>query len=102
MLMKAEALVRTNGAAAALTIVNAIRANRGATPLASVTVENLLDERARELYLEGWRRQDLIRFGKFLGPKQLKAEESDPKFLLFPIPSQQIAANPNLSQNPGY
>jgi len=102
MLMKAEALVRTNGAAAALTIVNAIRANRGATPLASVTLDNLLDERARELYLEGWRRQDLIRFGKFLGPKQLKPEESDPKFLLFPIPSQQIAANPNLSQNPGY
>src|SRR5215203_755711 len=102
MLMKAEALVRTNGAAAALTIVNAIRVNRGATPLASVTLDNLLDERARELYLEGWRRQDLIRFGKFLGPKQLKTAQSDPKFLLFPIPSQQIAANPNLVQNPGY
>ena len=102
MLMKAEALVRTNAAAAALPIVNAIRANRGASPLASVTLENLLDERARELYLEGWRRQDLIRFGKFLEPKQLKPAESDPKFLLFPIPSQQIAANPNLEQNPGY
>jgi len=102
MLMKAEALVRTSGAAAALPIVNAIRANRGATALASVTLDNLLDERGRELYEEGWRRQDLIRFGKFLGPKQLKPAESDPKFLLFPIPATQIAGNPNLEQNPGY
>lgn len=102
MLMKAEALLRTNDAASALTIVNAIRADRGATPLGSLTLDNLLDERARELYMEGWRREDLIRFGKFLGPRQLKPEESDPKYLLFPIPNQQIAANPNLTQNPGY
>jgi hypothetical protein len=102
MLMKAEALVRTSAAAAALPIVNGIRANRGATPLASVTLDNLLDERGRELYMEGWRRQDLIRFGKFLGPRQLKPGTSDPKYLLFPISSQQIAANPNLTQNPGY
>ena len=102
MLMKAEALVRTSAAAAALPIVNAIRTNRGVAPLASVTLDNLLDERGRELYTEGWRRQDLIRFGKFLGPRQLKPEESDPKYLLFPISNQQIAANPNLVQNPGY
>lgn len=102
MLMKAEAQLRTNAGAAALTIVNAIRANRGATPLASLTLDNLLDERGRELYSENWRRQDLIRFGKFLAPKQLKADVSDPKYLLFPIPNQQVAANPNLTQNPGY
>jgi hypothetical protein len=102
MLMKAEALLRTNSAAAALTIVNAIRANRGATPLGTLTLDNLLDERARELYSENWRRQDLIRFGKYLAPKQLKSDVSDPKYLLFPIPNQQVAANPNLTQNPGY
>ena len=102
MLMKAEALVRTNAAATALPIVNAIRTNRGATALASVTLDNLLDERGRELYEEGWRRQDLIRFGKFLAPHQLKATTDDPKYLLFPIPNQQLAANPNLVQNPGY
>ncbi len=102
MLMKAEALLRTDNAAAALPIVNAIRTNRGVTPFASVTLENLLDERGREMYMEGWRRQDLIRFGKFLGPRQLKPQESDPKYLLFPISNQQIAANPNLVQNPGY
>ncbi len=102
MLMKAEALLRTDGGGQALPIVNAIRASRGATPLGAVTLDDLLDERGRELYSEGWRRQDLIRFGKFLSPRELKPEESDPKYLLFPIPNQQIAANPNLVQNPGY
>ena len=46
--------------------------------------------------------QDLIRFGKFLQPRQQKPEPSDPKYLLFPIPNGQLAANPNLEQNPGY
>ena len=100
-LMKAEALLRTGQAAAALTIVNQLRANRGATALASLTLDNLLDERGRELYLESWRRQDLIRFGKFLQPWQEKPQ-SDPKYLIFPIPNGQLAANPNLEQNPGY
>ncbi|MEJ7680922.1 MAG: RagB/SusD family nutrient uptake outer membrane protein [Segetibacter sp.] len=53
------------------------------------------------MYWEGWRRQDLIRFGKFLQPWQEK-EQSDPKNLLFPIPNDQIAVNSNLTQNPGY
>lgn len=102
LLMKAEAQLRTNNAGSALTIVNAIRANRGATALGSLTPDNLIDERGRELYLESWRRQDLIRFGKFLGPFQEKDYESDPKYLLFAIPNQQLAVNPNLVPNPGY
>ena len=61
----------------------------------------MLDERGREMYWEGWRRQDLIRFGKFLQPWQEKPAD-DPKNLLFPIPSSQLAVNPNLTQNPGY
>ncbi|MGE5107156.1 MAG: RagB/SusD family nutrient uptake outer membrane protein [Sphingobacteriales bacterium] len=101
MLMKAEALLRTNDAAGALVIVNTIRADRGATALGSLTLDNLIDERGRELYLESWRRQDLIRFGKFLQPWQEKPAD-DPKYLLFPIPNGQLAANPNLVQNPGY
>ncbi|MDQ6608354.1 MAG: RagB/SusD family nutrient uptake outer membrane protein, partial [Bacteroidota bacterium] len=100
LLMKAEALLRTNGAGA-LTIVNNLRANRGATALGSLTMDNLIDERGRELYLESWRRQDLIRFGKYLQAYQEKPA-SEPKSLLFPIPNGQLAANPNLSQNPGY
>lgn len=102
LLMKAEALLRLNRGAEALTIVNNLRTNRGATTLGSLTLDNLLDERGREMYTESWRRQDLIRFGKFLQPRQQKPEASDPKYLLFPIPNGQLAANPNLEQNPGY
>ena len=102
MLMKAEALLRTSSAAAGLIIVNALRANRGATPLATLTLDNMIDERGREMWHEHWRREDLIRFGKFLQPMQEKPTASDPKFLLFPIPNGQLAANPNLIPNPGY
>jgi hypothetical protein len=108
LLMKAEAILRGGTGTVAgpygntpILLVNAIRANRSATPLASVTLDILLDERGRELYLESWRRQDLIRFGKFLQPWQEKGA-SDPKFLLFAIPNQQLAVNPNLTPNPGY
>ncbi|MDM1295203.1 RagB/SusD family nutrient uptake outer membrane protein [Sphingobacterium sp. N143] len=104
VLMQAEAVLRggTGAATDALGLVNSIRTNRGVPVLASLTLDNLLDERARELYWEGWRRQDLIRFGKFLQAWQEKAADPDPKTLLYPIPSQQIAVNPNLKQNPGY
>ena len=101
MLMKAEALLRTNNAAGALVLVNAVRTNRGASVLTGLTLDNLIDERGREMYLESWRRQDLIRFGKFLTPWQEKPTD-DPKYLLFPIPNGQLAANSNLNQNPGY
>lgn len=100
LLMKAEAMLRSN-TAGALAIVNTLRAARGATALAALTLDNILDERGRELYWEGWRRQDLIRFGKFLVPWQEKPTD-DPRNLLFPIPSSQLAVNPNLTQNPGY
>ncbi|WP_290795400.1 RagB/SusD family nutrient uptake outer membrane protein [Flavihumibacter sp. UBA7668] len=99
LLMKAEALLRTSGDA--LSIVNSIRTKRGATALGSVNLDQLLDERGRELYYEGWRRNDLIRFGKFLGTWQEKAA-SGPERLIFPIPNRSLAANPNLTQNPGY
>ncbi len=101
LLMKAEALLRTNNAAAALPIVNSIRARAGATNLASVNLDNLLDERGREMAWEGWRRNDLVRFGKFLNAWQEKAA-SGPERLLFPIPNEQLSVNPNLTQNPGY
>jgi hypothetical protein len=101
LLMKAEALLRTGNEPAARTIVNQVRAVRGATPLATLTADNLLDERGRELYWEGWRRNDLVRFGKFLAAWQEKAASTSER-LLFPIPNEQLAVNPNLTQNPGY
>jgi len=111
LLMKAEAILRGGtGTAAgvygstALQLVNYIRLlpSRGASAMASVSLDQLFDERGREMYLESWRRQDMIRFGKFLQPMQEKPQASDPKYLLFPIPNQQLAINPNLTQNPGY
>jgi starch-binding outer membrane protein, SusD/RagB family len=61
-----------------------------------------LDERQREFYWDGWRRQDMIRFGTFLAPRTLKTATSDPKYLLYPVPGPALAVNPNLKQNPGY
>ena len=109
--MKAEAILRGGTGTAAgpygstpLALVNYIRTlpSRGATLLATVTLDNLLDERGRELYMESWRRQDLVRFGKYLTPFQEKNYTSDNKYVLFPIPNRFLAVNPNLTQNPGY
>jgi len=104
MLMKAEALLRggtdPNGQTAAQ-LTNAVRARAGIGSLASVTLDDLFNERGREFYWEGWRRQDMVRFGKFLGAWQEK-DASDAKYLVYPIPARSLAANPNLVQNPGY
>jgi len=100
LLMKAEAQMRTSQTAAALTLVNSLRTVRGASTLTSLTLDVLLDERGRELYWEGFRRQDLIRFGKYLAAWQEKPA-SEAKYLVFPIPDNQLG-NPNLVQNTGY
>lgn len=111
LLMKAEAILRGGAAtnagnygSTALALVNKIRQHpsRGATALTSIDLNSLLDERGREFWLECWRRQDLIRFRKFLDQFQEKLYQSDPKYLLFPIPDQQLGVNKNLKQNPGY
>jgi hypothetical protein len=109
LLMKAEAILRGGtGTAAggygstALDIVNSLRAKRGVTDLTAVDLNALLDERGREMYWEAWRRNDLIRFGKYLQAWQEKAADNGTANLLFPIPSSQLAVNPNLTQNPGY
>jgi hypothetical protein len=103
LLMQAEAYFRKGDAAQALIVVNGLRAIRGATPLTAVTADNLLDERGRELYWESWRRNDMIRFGKYLEPYgPTKPAKSDDKYIVFPIPSNALAVNPNLQQNPGY
>lgn len=101
-LMKAEAMMRSGDDPTAM--VNELRAIRGATPLGSVTEQDLLDERARELYTEGWRRNDLIRFGQYTKDWDFKDPDAvgDVNRQLFPIPSAQLILNPNLVQNPGY
>jgi hypothetical protein len=102
LLEKAEALFRKGDVAGATTIVNQVRARAKAPAITgTLTAQNLIDERGREMYWEGWRRNDLIRFGKFLDAWQEKAQ-SGPERLLFCIPNEQIAVNPNLVQNGGY
>ncbi|MEO0898859.1 MAG: RagB/SusD family nutrient uptake outer membrane protein [Bacteroidota bacterium] len=101
LLMKAEALLRKGDNGGALAIVNEIRAKRGVAELASIDADGLLQERGFELYWEGHRRQDLIRFGKFLDAWDEKPASGTER-LLFPIPNTALAVNPNLSQNPGY
>jgi starch-binding outer membrane protein, SusD/RagB family len=110
ILMVAEAKMRTNDNAGALVLINLLRVARGASIVATMPLVNesnvadpttLLAERGRELYWENWRRQDLIRFGVFLKPWALKPTD-DPKYLVFPIPPDQLIANPNLTQNEGY
>ncbi len=76
----------------------------------SLTLDNVLTERAKEFYWEGYRRTDLIRFGKFTdnsylwpykgGIKAGRAVES--YRTLFPLPSADLIANDKLTQNPGY
>ncbi|RIV70638.1 RagB/SusD family nutrient uptake outer membrane protein [Flagellimonas aequoris] len=99
-LMKAEATFRSGGDATAL--INELRTLRGASPIGSVTEQDIIDERGRELYGEQWRRNDLIRFGQFTAPWSYKEVSGDETKNLFPIPATAIISNPNLVQNPGY
>jgi starch-binding outer membrane protein, SusD/RagB family len=101
LLMKAEALARKAGGSGGAAEVNQVRARANQPPLATVDLDAIYAERGRELWWEGWRRNDMIRFGKYLNKRELKEKVSDSKYLLFPIPKAALF-NPNLKQNPGY
>ena len=101
-LMRAEAEFRSGNAAAALADVNAIRSKRlHATLRHLITLTDIYNEYGYELYWEGHRRQEMIRFGTYneaYGTKPVTPATSD----LFPIPQNALDMNPNLKQNPGY
>lgn len=112
-LMYAEASLRSGDAGTALNYVNSLRerAYGGSTHnLGSITLADILDERARELHWECTRRTDLIRFGLFTGGDYIwpfkggsAAGGSVSNHLnLYPIPTADLNLNPNLIQNPGY
>ncbi len=104
LLMKAEAALRggTGGSAVGLTLVNQLKAARGAAPLAALNETALLAERGRELYWEGWRRNDMIRFNTFLNPMDQKPQPTPDYRVVYPIPQRALDTNPNLKQNFGY
>ena len=100
-LMSAEAKHRLGSTAEALADINSLRQIRSAPAYTSLESQDILDERRFELYWEGWRRQDQIRFGTF-NDAWANKEESEAFRKVFPIPQHALAANPNLKQNPGY
>lgn len=110
LLMKAEAILRggtaTNGDTP-VSLLNQVRTCAGAPSATSLTLPELLDERAREFADECWRRNDLIRFGNFEDdwtiidtPRSGKVN-FDKYRRIFPVPYNEVKQN-GWSQNPGY
>jgi len=116
-LIYAEAHLRGGGgdATQALDYVNALRVraygdSTGVITAPELTLDFVLDERGRELLWEGHRRTDLVRYGRFTGGTYLWAWKggvqagvaTDAFRDLYPLPANELIANPNLTQNPGY
>ena len=103
VLMYAEALVRQSKSASGIDDLKTIRKRAGleSVPFNVNNLEELLLERKHELAMEGWTRQDLIRFGKYTRAWWAKDADDD-HVLLLPIPSEVLGSNPNLKQNQGY
>ncbi len=114
-LMAAEAHLRLGNTTDAVDHFNVVReraykGSGGNTNATDISLELILEERARELYWECHRRTDLVRFGQFTDGDYMWAWKGDVQEgapvesfrNIFPIPSSDIAANPNLDQNPGY
>lgn len=106
LLMKAEALVRQGqNLNTALDLVNKVR-NRSELPsltAGELTLAAIEKERANEFIWEGKRRPDMIRFGSYFNTTWSYKKTVTPEWRgIYPIPGQQISANPNLKQNPNY
>jgi hypothetical protein len=112
--IKAEALMRKNNGVATQEAVDLINASKKRAftdadwenekyTTTTLTLDELLEEKGREFIFEGKRRTDIIRHGKFTkGTWWDHQPTNDPNKEIFAIPHTQIAANPNLKQNPGY
>ena len=91
--------------------INAIRSRAHAATRSGYSLNDILDERSRELYYEGYRRTDLIRYKRFGGNSDYRWEwkggaQAGTNFgehmNVFAIPINDLTANSNLKQNPGY
>lgn len=109
---EAEMHLNGEGSAKAKKYIDALRDRAHAAKRASYTLNDVLDERSRELYCEGLRRTDLIRFNQFGGTQatykwELKGGSTNGTTFaktnnLYPIPSSEIRSNKNLTQIDGY
>ena len=110
LLMAAECAVRGAAGLDGLSALNQVRERAGLPAVKAYVLQDVLDERGRELYQECWRRNDLVRFGQFTTGDYLwqwKGNVKEGKGVddyrnLFPIPDSDRLANSNLQQNPGY
>jgi len=110
ILIQAEAELRM-GDSNALSTYNEVHAHArtGLSAASSITLQDILDERGRELYWEAQRRTDLIRFGKFTSGYNWAwkggvqdGKDIDSKYTVFPISTRHLTGNPELKQNEGY
>ncbi|MBO4467435.1 MAG: RagB/SusD family nutrient uptake outer membrane protein [Bacteroidales bacterium] len=106
VLMYVECLIRQNKAAQAALVPEfmQIRTRAGLLPMTvgELSLDGFLEERQKEMALEGWVHNDLVRFGKYLDAWWAKPADTVPGHILLPIPEDKRGANPNLQQNPGY
>jgi hypothetical protein len=101
LMMKAEAIARGGSGTNDVVKLAKIVGRSGQVGVFPTTLDGIYLERGKELWWEEYRRNDMIRFGKFLEARELKAYISDNRYALYPIPSAALF-NPNLKQNPGY
>jgi len=114
LLTRAEALANLNDLTAAVQEVNKVRSRAGLSDLdpanfTSVSLLNhILKERRWELYFEGHNKRDMIRMDQEGLLDYIKSQSADwetytaERYLLLPLPSNAIASNPGLLQNPGF
>lgn len=104
ILLYAEALLRDGKGLDALALdgLKQIRKRAGLEEISNWDLDKLYIERGHEMALEGWRRQDMVRFGTYQNTWWAKKERTPDGKVLLPIPSEILNANPNLVQNEGY
>jgi len=106
LLTYAEAIMFINGGQTsdqlALNAFNQVRERAGLEPLEMIDSEIVLHERRVEFAFEGQRWFDLLRSNNLVERMALHGKNMELHHLLFPIPANELAINPNLTQNPGY
>jgi starch-binding outer membrane protein, SusD/RagB family len=107
LLSMAEAINEQSGPANAYAYINQVRERAGVSDFSGMTQAQLrqaiLDERGRELYAEGVRRQDLLRNGSYISNATSMGRAAQGFDTLYPIPEAVIVqGNGIIKQNPGY